>query len=95
MGVAASEAWLISETEATNRVLSAYPGILRNARLFGTVEATLRSDVPGFAKNGDKVWHVIITCDKGGHPPLFFVHPQSGQVYAHPKPGAKDSVTCQ
>src|SRR5690349_7379706 len=85
----------ISEVEATNRILSAYPGILRNAHLVATVEATLRSNIPRFAKDGEKVWHVIIHCDKGGQHALFFVHPQSGRIYAIVKPGAKDSVKCE
>src|ERR1041385_3269731 len=77
----ASEEWRISEAQATKNVLDAYPGILRNAHLSGPVEATLQSDIPGFAKNGDKVWHVRVHCDKGGPNATFFVHPHSGEVY--------------
>jgi hypothetical protein len=91
----AIEEWRISEAEATKNVLSAYPGILRNAHLVGPVEATLRSDVAGFGKDGDKVWHVRIHCDKGGPNALFFVHPHSGEVYPIMKPGEKGSTKCQ
>jgi len=91
----ASEEWRISAEQAAKNILSAYPDILRNAHLFGPVEATLQSDVPGFAKNGDKVWHVRVHCDKGGPYATFFVHPHSGEVYPIVKPGEKGSTKCK
>ena len=93
--VALAEAgWKISEDKAAELILAAYPGILKNARLFGPVEATLGSDVPGFARNGEKVWHVRVHCNGGGPHATFFVHPENGAIYPITKPNAPDSVKC-
>jgi hypothetical protein len=91
----AGEEWRISKEQAAKNVLSAYPDILRNAHLFGPVEATLQTDVPGFAKSGDKVWHDRVHCDKGGPNATFFVHPYSGEIYPIVKPGEKGSTKCE
>jgi hypothetical protein len=90
----AETGWKISENKAAELVLEGYPNILRNAQLVGPAQATLRSDVPGFARNGEKVWHVRVHCNSGGPHATFFVHPQTGTVYAITKPNGPDSVKC-
>ena len=90
----AQAAWKISESRAAELVLKAYPGILKNAQLVGPAEATLRSDVPGFARNGQKVWHVRVHCNAGGPHATFFVHPETGAIYPITKPNGPDSARC-
>lgn len=86
--------WSVSEEAASKAVLDKYPGILQGAYLFGPTVATLKTDIPSFARSGEKVWHVRIHCNKGGPHALFFVHPETGKVYTIMRPGEKDSVRC-
>src|SRR5262249_10649950 len=86
--------WKISESRAAELVLKAYPGILKNAQLIGPAPATLGSDVAGFARNGEKVWHVRVHCNTGGPHATFFVHPETGAIYPITKPDGPDSVKC-
>jgi hypothetical protein len=90
----AQRAWKISESRATELVSEAYPGIFKNAHLVGPAVATLRSDVPGFARSGEKVWHIRIHCNSGGPHATFFVHPQTGAVYPIIKPNGPESAKC-
>jgi len=91
----AETGWAISEAKAAQIVLDAYPGILRNAYVFGPVQATLQSEVRGFAHKGQKVWHVRIHCNSGGPHATFFVHPDTGSIYSITEPNGADSVKCK
>lgn len=91
----AEPGWAVSEARASQLIRDAYPGILKNAYVFGPVQATLQSEIRGFGYKGQKVWHVRIHCNRGGPHATFFVHPETGSIYPITEPNSADSVKCE
>ena len=84
----------VSEEAAMKIMLKAYPGSLKNTQTFGPFESTLQSDVPTFAKKGEKVWYLGIKCNKGEPHASFFVHPQTAKLFFIRGPGEKLPLQC-
>jgi len=85
---------VVSEQYALKIMLDAYPGSLKNVQTFGPFESTLQSDVPSFAKIGEKVWYLGISCSKKGPHAKFFVHPHTAKLYFIRGPGEKLPLSC-
>ncbi len=85
---------VVSEHQALKIMLDAYPGSLKNVQTFGPFESTLKSDVPSFAKKGEKVWYLGISCNKKGPHAAFFVHPHTAKLYFIRGPGEKLPLPC-
>jgi hypothetical protein len=91
---AESTSWKISQEDAKNIILRQYPDILHNASISGPVIAKVESGIDGFTEPNSEVWHVIVNCKKGGVHALFFVHPETGKLFALTVPDSIDSVKC-
>ncbi len=62
--------------------------------MFGPVTTKIQTQIEGFAKANEEVWHVRIHCNKGGTHALFFVHPDSGQLFVIRAPNEEGSSKC-
>lgn len=89
-----AKSWKISQEAAKNIVLGQYPNILKGTHMFGPVTAKIQTQIEGFAKANEEVWHVRIHCNKGGANALFFVHSDSGQLFVIRAPNEEGSSKC-
>jgi hypothetical protein len=88
--------WTGDQAKIAAQIRKAYPGALKNAAILRPLLETIDSDDRRpFAKKGDRVWTVVIKCNRSDFAhALFLVHSKTRAVDVVISPGGASSQKC-
>jgi hypothetical protein len=93
-GASQTDRPVITEAEAVRKILRAHTIFMRNTFIYGPVHTLLKSDLPGFGKAGETVWHVRADCKNGRTREAYYVNPRTGEMHVALRPRIEEPSIC-